>query len=53
MMNVLLNYLCLKEQTTICLIDLMDRLYNQINVHLIDVIEDYSDINASVKRRYT
>ena len=28
----------------------MDRLYNQINVHSVDVIEDMSDVNVSVKQ---
>ena len=28
---------------------LMDRLYNNINLHAIDVIEDPTDIGASVK----
>ena len=30
--------------------NLMDRLYNQINVHSVDVIEDMSDVNVSVKQ---
>jgi hypothetical protein len=29
--------------------DFMDRLYNKINVHSIDVIEDMSDVNVSVR----
>tara|TARA_A200000159_G_scaffold156574_1_gene171703 strand:+ start:905 stop:1951 length:1047 start_codon:yes stop_codon:yes gene_type:complete len=29
--------------------NLMDRLYNQINVHSVDVIEDMSDVNVSVR----
>jgi hypothetical protein len=29
---------------------LMDKLYNQINVHSVDVIEDMSDVNVSVKQ---
>jgi hypothetical protein len=30
--------------------NLMDKLYNQINVHSVDVIEDMSDVNVSVKQ---
>ena len=33
----------------ICLIDLIDRIYNEIDVHAIDVIEDMSDVNVSVR----
>ena len=29
--------------------DFMDRLYNKINVHSVDVIEDMSDVNVSVR----
>ena len=29
--------------------EFMDRLYNKINVHSIDVIEDMSDVNVSVR----
>ena len=36
----------------ICLIDFMDRIYNEINVHAIDVIEDMSDVNVSVRVTY-
>ena len=28
---------------------LMDRIYNTINVHAIDVIEDMSDVNVTVR----
>tara|TARA_B100001113_G_C20902021_1_gene531796 strand:- start:365 stop:778 length:414 start_codon:yes stop_codon:yes gene_type:complete len=28
---------------------LMDRIYNKINVHAIDVVEDMSDVNVSVR----
>ena len=32
-----------------CIRDSMDRIYNSINVHAIDVIEDMSDVNVTVR----